>query len=112
MRDWRPPAVTTEFFDLVCPHPTIVHVGDTKSALAEATASTIFNAFVAKLDAIEDNCIELQEDSGQVIDFWIFGSGARMADAWRRSSLRSPRSGKWTDLCGVPRAPGGRGGSK
>ena len=44
MRDWRPPAVTTEFFDLVCPHPTIVHVGDTKSALAEATASTIFNA--------------------------------------------------------------------
>ena len=75
MRDWRPPAVTTEFFDLVCPHPTIVHVGDTKSALAEATASTIFNAFVAKLDAIEDNCIELQEDSGQVIDFWIFGFG-------------------------------------
>ncbi|KZV76432.1 hypothetical protein PENSPDRAFT_646205 [Peniophora sp. CONT] len=87
--DWRPPAVTTEFFELVCPHPTIVHVGDTKAAFSDASAATILDAFVAKLDNIDDNCVELQENSGEVFDFWIFGSGARMADAWPQL-LNSP----------------------
>ncbi|VDB96820.1 unnamed protein product [Peniophora sp. CBMAI 1063] len=92
--DWRPPAVTVEFFELVCPHPTIVHVDNTKSAFSEATAAAIFDAFVAKLNAIEDNCVELQENTGQVLDFWIFGSGARMADAWPQL-LASPVLTGW-----------------
>ncbi|KZV76431.1 hypothetical protein PENSPDRAFT_598317 [Peniophora sp. CONT] len=92
--DWRPPAVTTEFFELVCPYPTIVHVGDTKAAFSEATAATIFDAFVAKLNMIDDNCVELQENSGEVLDFWIFGSGARMADAWPQL-LNSPVLTGW-----------------
>ncbi|VDB89254.1 unnamed protein product [Peniophora sp. CBMAI 1063] len=96
MSQWRPPAVTTEFFDLICPHPTIVHVDNTKSAfnLSDATAVTIFNTFTAQLNAIEDNCVELQEDSGQILDFFIFGSGARMADLWR-PLLSSPVLTGW-----------------
>ncbi|KZV76433.1 hypothetical protein PENSPDRAFT_747623 [Peniophora sp. CONT] len=95
--DWRPPAVTTEFFELVCPNPTVVHVGDTHREagyVEPSTATAIFDAFVARLNAIDDNCVELQEDSGQLLDFWVFGSSARMADAVPQL-LRSPGVAGW-----------------
>ncbi|KAI0322857.1 hypothetical protein OF83DRAFT_267416 [Amylostereum chailletii] len=93
--DPTPPAVTTEFFEKVCPHPTLVNVQETKGDELEwASASTMMEGFSAKLRNIEDNCIELQEDTSQVFDFWIFGDGPRMMDFWPEI-MQSPILTEW-----------------
>lgn len=53
----------------------------------------MFDKYTAVLNAIEDNCVELQEESGQIFDFWVFG-GAGMADAWPQL-LSSPALTEW-----------------
>ncbi|KAI0032866.1 hypothetical protein K488DRAFT_48935 [Vararia minispora EC-137] len=99
--DWRPPAVTTEFFEEVCPNPTTLNVGELKGDLQWSSASTILGGVAARLNAIPDNCVELIDETGQIFDFWcvIFGDGARMADAWPQL-LESPilTEWRWSDL--------------
>ncbi|KAI0308536.1 hypothetical protein OF83DRAFT_1288934 [Amylostereum chailletii] len=90
----HPPAVTTEFFEQVCPHPTIVDVAQTQGDLQWASASNIMSGFSDALRKIDDNCIELKRDSGQVFNFWIFGDGSRMSDIWDEL-IHSPILTEW-----------------
>ncbi|KAI0032867.1 hypothetical protein K488DRAFT_85461 [Vararia minispora EC-137] len=97
--DWRPPAVTTEFFEEVCPHPTYLNVGETKGDLQWASAATIMNGIIEKLNSIDDRCVEFVDGTGQLFDFWIFGDGPRMADIWPQL-MESPilTDWAWSDL--------------
>ncbi|VDB96819.1 unnamed protein product [Peniophora sp. CBMAI 1063] len=94
--DYRPPAVTSEFFDEVCPHPTVLSVESIRSeySIGWDSAATMFDKYTAALNAVKDNCVELKDESGQIFDFWIFGSGARMADAWPQL-ISSPVLTEW-----------------
>ncbi|KZV76430.1 hypothetical protein PENSPDRAFT_622757 [Peniophora sp. CONT] len=94
--DYRPPAVTTEFFEEVCPHPTVLSVDAIRSeySIGWDSAATMFEKYTTALNKVEDNCVELQDETGQIFDFWIFGSGSRMADAWPQL-LESPVLTEW-----------------
>ena len=96
MGDYRPPAVTTGFFEEICPHPTVLSVDAirTEYSIGWDSGATMFDKYAKALSAVEDNCVELQDGTGQVFDFWIFGSGPRMADAWPQL-LASPVLTEW-----------------
>ena len=47
MGDYRPPAVTTEFFEEVCPHPTVLSVDAIRSeySIGWDSAATMFDKY-------------------------------------------------------------------
>ncbi|KAH9830479.1 uncharacterized protein C8Q71DRAFT_367854 [Rhodofomes roseus] len=69
-------AVVKEYFDKVCPEPTVISsdvVGKTLDG--DASAQTVLEAWVAKLRAMDDHpCIEIERDTQQIFSIWIFGS--------------------------------------
>ncbi|KAI0032868.1 hypothetical protein K488DRAFT_70309 [Vararia minispora EC-137] len=98
--DWRPPAVTTEFFEEVCPHPTVISVADARGGdVSDSTGAEILARVVEKLHSIEDNCVEFQDGSGMFFDYWLWADGARMASTWSQL-LESPivTAWRWSDL--------------
>jgi hypothetical protein len=64
------PAVIPEFFNQVCPNPTIIDREEVNRALPDASAATIMQAWLHKLEQTDDRCIEIKEFSGQIFDFW------------------------------------------
>ena len=64
-----PPAVIPEFFNEVCPNPTIIDRKAFGATLSGASAATIFQAWLDLLERIEDRCIEVKEKSGQIFDY-------------------------------------------
>ncbi|KAI0789482.1 hypothetical protein C8Q75DRAFT_718203 [Abortiporus biennis] len=79
----RPRAVTKEFFDIVCPKPTILNPRDVDGHLPwEASAKQIFDTWMAALATIKDRCIEIKEDQLQIFSFRVFGDGSRLLDIW------------------------------
>jgi hypothetical protein len=63
-----PPAVIPEFFDKVCPNPTIID-RDAFDALSGGSAAGIFQAWLDLLERTEDRCIEVKEYSGQIFNY-------------------------------------------
>ncbi|KAI0289291.1 hypothetical protein BC826DRAFT_1032735 [Russula brevipes] len=76
------PAVIPEFFNQVCPNPTIIDREEVNRALPDASAATIMQAWLHKLEQTDDRCIEIKEFSGQLFDFWLFGNSKRLLDLW------------------------------
>ena len=64
-----PPAVIPEFFNQVCPNPTIIYCKAFNAPLSGASATTIFQAWLELLERTEDRCIEVKEKSGQIFDY-------------------------------------------
>ena len=64
-----PPAVVPEFFNQVCPNPTIIDCQEVNSGLSDASAATILQVWIDKLERTEDRCVEIKEHSGQIFDF-------------------------------------------
>ena len=64
-----PPAVIPEFFNEVCPNPTIIDQEPIGAPLSDASAATIVQAWFDLLDRTEDRCIEVKEYSGQIFHF-------------------------------------------
>jgi hypothetical protein len=63
-----PPAVTPKFFDEVCPNRTVIDCQEINGMLSNASAATILQAWVDKLEQTEDRCVEVKEHSGQIFD--------------------------------------------
>ncbi|KIY44977.1 hypothetical protein FISHEDRAFT_50228 [Fistulina hepatica ATCC 64428] len=93
-----PRAVSQEFFRKVCPEPTIIFSEEVKDTLINPTASEVMNAWVKKINSMEDRCIEIEKDSGQLFDIWLLGS-KNILDIWDSLS-QSPvlRQFGWSPL--------------
>ncbi|KAI0270425.1 hypothetical protein BC834DRAFT_818943 [Gloeopeniophorella convolvens] len=77
------PAVLPEFFEEVCPNRTVLDREVVNGALpSDASAATLMNAWVNKLNSIGDRCVEIQASSQQIFDLWLFGDSSRMLDIW------------------------------
>ncbi|KAI0245909.1 hypothetical protein BJV78DRAFT_229049 [Lactifluus subvellereus] len=83
------PAVVPEFFDEVCLNRTIIHSQEINGPLWNASAATILQAWVEKLEQTEDRCVEINGYSGQIFDLTIFGTSKRLLDIWP-SFITSP----------------------
>lgn len=72
--DPTPRAVHKEYFNKVCPNPTIVASDSVVSEHLRydnnVPASQIFDLWVDKLNSINDPCVEIQLDSPQLFDIW------------------------------------------
>lgn len=65
-----PRFVTKEYFDIICPSPTILKVEDVTQHLdKEASAATLFEAWLTKLSS-EDRCIEIDQNSDPMFHIW------------------------------------------
>jgi hypothetical protein len=51
------PAVMVEFYKKVCPNPTIINPYEIKDVLREASAATVLQAWLDKLERTEDWCV-------------------------------------------------------
>lgn len=72
--DPAPRAVTKEYFDEVCPHPTVIHSDEVSSQLpGDSSAQMMFDKWIEKLRTA-DRCVEIDRDSLQIFSIWIFGS--------------------------------------
>ncbi|KAH9960233.1 hypothetical protein BGW80DRAFT_1464419 [Lactifluus volemus] len=77
-----PPAVVPEFFNEVCPNPTIIDSTEINGGLSEPSAATTLQAWIDKLEKTEDGCVEIKEHSGQIFDLWLIGTSKRLLDIW------------------------------
>jgi hypothetical protein len=64
------PAVMVEFYKKVCPNPTIIDPYGIKDVLREASAATVLQAWLDKLERTEDRCAEITVHMMQIFDFW------------------------------------------
>lgn len=69
--DPAPRSVIKEYWDQVCPSPTIISSDEvTYSIDKDASALTLFNNWVEKLNSVDDRCIEIDKNSGQIFSIW------------------------------------------
>jgi hypothetical protein len=72
--DTAPRAVSKDFFNKVCPHPTIVHVtdvNDDRMRFDESVpAAYIFEKWIEKINSIEDPCVEIDPKSEAIFEYW------------------------------------------
>ncbi|KAH9955516.1 hypothetical protein BGW80DRAFT_1394029, partial [Lactifluus volemus] len=61
-----PSAVVPEFFNEVCPNPTISDSTEINGGISEPSAATTLQVWIDKLEKIEDRCVEIKEHSGQI----------------------------------------------
>ncbi|KAI0291368.1 hypothetical protein B0F90DRAFT_1777336 [Multifurca ochricompacta] len=76
------PAVIPEFFNEVCPNRTIIDRIEVDGALPDASAATLLQAWLDKLEQTEDRCVEIKEHSGQIFNYLVFGDSTRLLDIW------------------------------
>ncbi|KAG1835005.1 hypothetical protein DFJ58DRAFT_821029 [Suillus subalutaceus] len=95
--DTTPRAVSKDFFNKVCPNPTVVHVtevNDDRMRFDESVpASYIFEKWLEKINSIEDPCVEIDPKSDAIFEYWIFGH-ERMLSIWKYLK-DSPVSTHW-----------------
>jgi hypothetical protein len=95
--DTTPRAVSKDFFNKVCPNPTIIQVkevNDDRMRFDESVpASEIFEKWLEKINSIEDPCVEIDPNSDQIFEYWIFGH-QRMLSIWKYLK-DSPVSTHW-----------------
>ncbi|KAG2040086.1 hypothetical protein BDR03DRAFT_950245 [Suillus americanus] len=88
--DTTPRAVSKDFFNKVCPRPTVVQVtevNDNGMPFDESVpVSYIFEKWLEKINSIEDPCVEIDSDPGPdshpVFEYMIFGQD-RMLSIWK-----------------------------
>ncbi|KAH9958796.1 hypothetical protein BGW80DRAFT_1465117 [Lactifluus volemus] len=67
------PVVVPEFFYEVCPNPTIIDSTEINGGLSEPSAATTIQAWIDKLEKIENRCVEIKESIGtskRLLDIW------------------------------------------
>ncbi|CCM02754.1 uncharacterized protein FIBRA_04862 [Fibroporia radiculosa] len=73
--DPAPRAVIKEYWDQVCPHPTVIFSDEVTNTLpGDASAQATLDAWVEKLNSMSDRCVEIDRESAQIFSIWIFGS--------------------------------------
>ena len=63
-------AVISEFFDEVCPNRIIIDPNEVNGSLGDASAATIFQAWLDKLERTEGRCVEIKDHTPQISDSW------------------------------------------
>ncbi|KAH7902857.1 hypothetical protein BJ138DRAFT_1131576, partial [Hygrophoropsis aurantiaca] len=96
--DDTPRAVSSGFFEKVCPNPTVLKVEDLNDHFMRfddaASATLVLETWANKIQSIEDPCVKLDKGDIAIFEFWIFGSKNRMLPIW--SYLKdSPVVTKW-----------------
>ncbi|KAI0270423.1 hypothetical protein BC834DRAFT_967222 [Gloeopeniophorella convolvens] len=77
-----PPAVIPQFFDEVCPNRTILDSAVVNGPLAWASGATLMDAWIAKLNSVEDRCVEIAPTAPHIFDYLLFGDSRRLLDIW------------------------------
>ncbi|KAH9935714.1 uncharacterized protein B0H18DRAFT_1082401 [Fomitopsis serialis] len=80
-----PRAVMKEFWDKVCPNPTIIRNEDVLAMMdsdRQTTASSTLQKWLEVLKAIDDPCVEVAKDPRQIFDIWILQDASRLLDEW------------------------------
>jgi len=81
--DRAPRSVGREYWEQVCPHPTIINSREIADKLPDKhTAGQLEKAWLEKLATVEDHCVEIERDSPQIFGYWIFGEADRLLDIW------------------------------
>ncbi|KII84728.1 hypothetical protein PLICRDRAFT_179075 [Plicaturopsis crispa FD-325 SS-3] len=79
--DNGPLSVSREYFNEVCPNRTIVSSNEVNDGMSSPSAGLVYEQWLEKLSAIEDPCVEVDRNSNQIFDIWIFGT-KRILDIW------------------------------
>ncbi|KIP04154.1 hypothetical protein PHLGIDRAFT_25752 [Phlebiopsis gigantea 11061_1 CR5-6] len=82
--DETPLSVHKEYFDEICPHPTIVDTRIVAQLIGDdqASAKRILDAWTGYLRGIDDPCVEIARDSDRIFDYYIYGQKARLLSIW------------------------------
>ncbi|KAH7920519.1 hypothetical protein BV22DRAFT_1107628 [Leucogyrophana mollusca] len=97
--DHTPRAVSKDFFQTICPNPTILQVSEINDDYLRydetVSAAVIFDKWVQKLNSIDDPCVQLDANNGQIFDYWIYGQKKRLLPMWPDLS-ESPMIKRWS----------------
>ncbi|KAI0789474.1 hypothetical protein C8Q75DRAFT_718257 [Abortiporus biennis] len=95
-----PPTVLVDYFQQVCPKPTVVNTGDIANELSESIrADELIQIWTENINAMQDRCIEIDRNSGRIFSWGIFGDASRLLDVWPEYKA-SPiiQNFRWSDL--------------
>ncbi|EGN95102.1 hypothetical protein SERLA73DRAFT_187410 [Serpula lacrymans var. lacrymans S7.3] len=80
--DDAPRAVSKDYFNKVCPNPTIIDTSIINTEHVrfddDVSALQVFNLWLDKINSMDDDCIELDVHSNTIFEFWIFGNRKRV----------------------------------
>ena len=65
-----PPAVIPAFFHKVCETKTVINPSEVNGQIPDASAATLVQAWVDKLNQVDDRCVEIEAKTQQIFDFW------------------------------------------
>ena len=67
-----PRSVSREYFYKTCSEVKVMRSDEVKDTFSgrEPSAKELMDAWVAKIDSMEDRCIEIEKDSFQLFDIW------------------------------------------
>lgn len=77
-----PPAVIPAFFHNVCETKTVINPSEVNGQIPDASAATLVQAWVDKLNQVDNRCVEIEAKTQQIFDFWLFGDSKRLLDIW------------------------------
>ncbi|GJE88479.1 O-fucosyltransferase family protein [Phanerochaete sordida] len=81
--DGTPRAVVKEYWDLICPNPTIVRADEIRELRGEgADARKIIDAWVNHIKDIDDPCIKVERHSGSIFHISMFGTPGKILPIW------------------------------
>jgi len=81
--DPTPRTVAKEYWDVVCPEPTIINPRDIDGPLpGDIPADKLADVWVETINSMPDRCIEIQRGAVQLFSFWIFGNAQRLMPIW------------------------------
>ena len=65
-----PPAVIPAFFHNVCETKTVINPSEVNGQIPDASAATLVQAWVDKLNQVDNRCVEIEAKTQQIFDFW------------------------------------------
>ena len=92
-----PRSVSREYFYKTCSEVKVMRSAEVKDTFSgrEPSAKELMDAWVAKIDSMEDRCIEIEKDSFQLFDIWYVLHIDSRAGAYFMPGCWEP-SASWT----------------
>ncbi|KAH9913459.1 uncharacterized protein BXZ73DRAFT_106934 [Epithele typhae] len=93
--DHAPLAVSRHYYEQLCPDPVIISREEVHDHLVHPlNAKEVTDAWVAKLNSVDDPCVQSAKNSGQLYDYMVLGDPDAMHDIWPEFST-SPIITHW-----------------
>ncbi|OBZ67004.1 hypothetical protein A0H81_12820 [Grifola frondosa] len=97
--DRTPRSVTQRFSTKLAPRVPSFRSEDVNGASVNPSAETIIQAWIQKLNSIDDKCVEIEHTSHSIFDIWLFADGDRLLDNWPLLSTSPIMTGfSWSTL--------------